>query len=172
MTRLSIETRQRVVRFRDAGYTYKEILQRYLVLALPASQHTTFVCSRGRAGGLANMYSRDHQPFLASIQTRTRETTSPSSRADKHALARPPALPREQTNTHSRDHQPFLASRQTRTRETTSPSSRADQHVLARPPGLPRAHTNTYSRESCGSLARLSHERVKLLVSGTVTTSI
>ena len=109
MTRLSIETRQRVVRFRDAGYTYKEILQRY--------------------------------------QTRTRETTSPSSRADKHALARPPALPRKQTNTHSRDHQPFLASRQTRTRETTSPSSRADQHVLARPPGLPRAHTNTYSRD-------------------------
>ena len=148
MTRLSIETRQRVVRFRDAGYTYmyKEILQRYLVLALPASQHMTFVCSRGKAGGLANTYSRDHQPFLASIQTRTRETTSPSSRADKHALA----------------------SRQTRTRETTSPSSRADQHVLARPPGLPRAHTNTYSRESCESLARLSHERVKLLVSGTV----
>ena len=124
MTRLSIETRQRVVRFRDAGYTYKEILQRYLVLALPASQHTTFVCSRGKAGGLANMYSRDHQPFLASIQTRTRETTSPSSRAY--------------------------------------------QHVLARPPGLPRVHTNTYSRESCESLARLSHERVKLLVSGTV----
>ena len=101
-------------------------------------------------------------------RTRTRETTSPSSRAYKHVLARPPALPREHTNTYSRDHQPFLASRQTRTRESTSPSSRADQHVLARPPGLPRVHTNTYSRESCESLARLSHERVKLLVSGTV----
>ena len=136
MTRLSIETRQRVVRFRNAGYTYKEILQRYLVLALPASQHTTFVCSRGKAGGLANMYSRDHQPFLASIQTRTRETTSPSSRADKHALAspssradkqalaRPPALPREQTNTFSRDHQPFLARTRTRTRERAASHSR------------------------------------------------
>ena len=89
----------------------------------------------------------------------------------EHVLARPPALPREHTNTYSRDHQPFLASRQTRIRETTSPSSRADQHVLARPPGLPRAHTNTYSRESCESLARLSHERVKLLVSGTVYAS-
>ena len=124
MTRLSIETRQRVVRFRDAGYTYKEILQRYLVLALPASQHTTFVCSRGKAGGLANMYSRDHQPFLASIQTHTRETTSPSSRADKHALARPPALPREQTNTFSRDHQAFLARTRTRTRERAASHSR------------------------------------------------
>ena len=142
MTRLSIETRQRVVRFRDAGYTYKEILQRYLVLALPASQHTTFVCSRGRAGGLANMYSRDHQPFLA------------SARAYKHVLARPPALPREQTNTHSRDHQPFLASRQTRTRETTSPSSQADKHALARPPALPREQTNTFSRDHQAFLAR------------------
>ena len=129
-----------------------------LVLALPASQHTKFVYSRGKAGGLTNMYSRDHQPFLASIQTRTREqtnttreTTRPSSRADKHALARPPAL---QTNTHSRDHQPFLASRQTRTRETTSPSSRADQHVLARPPGLPREQTNTFSRDHQAFLAR------------------
>ena len=124
MTRLSIETRQRVVRFRDAGYTYKEILQRYLVLALPASQHTTFVCSRGKAGGLANMYSRDHQPFLASRQTRTRETTSPSSQADKHTLARPPALPREQTNTFSRDHQAFLARTRTRTRERAASHSR------------------------------------------------
>ena len=113
MTRLSIETRQRVVRFRDAGYTYKEILQRY--------------------------------------QTRTRETTSPSSRADKHALARPP---REQTNTHSRDHQLFLASRQTRNRETTSPSSRADKHALARPPALPREQTNTFSRDHQAFLAR------------------
>ena len=124
MTRLSIETRQRVVRFRDAGYTYKEILQRYLVLALPASQHTTFVCSRVKAGGLANTYSRDHQPFLASRQTRTREITSPSSRADKHALARPPALPREQTNTFSRDHQAFLARTRTRTRERAASHSR------------------------------------------------
>ena len=124
MTRLSIETRQRVVRFRDAGYTYKEILQRYLVLALPASQHTTFVCSRGKAGGLANTYSRDHQPFLTSIQTRTCETTSPSSRADKHALARPPALPREQTNTFSQDHQAFLARTRTRTRERAASHSR------------------------------------------------
>ena len=124
MTRLSIKTRQRVVRFRDAGYTYQEILQRYLVLALPASQHTTFVCSRGKAGGLANMYSRDHQPFLASIQTRTRETTSPSSRADQHVLARPPGLPREQTNTFSRDHQAFLARTRTRTRERAASHSR------------------------------------------------
>ena len=174
MTRLSIETRQRVVTFRDAGYTYKEILQRYQT----RTRETTSPSSRADKHALArppalpreqtNTHSRDHQPFLASRQTRTHETTSPSSRADKHALARPPALPREQTNTFSRDHQAFLARTRTRTRETTSPSSRADQHVLARPPGLPRAHTNTYSRESCESLARLSHERVKLLVSGTV----
>ena len=117
MTRLSIETRQRIVRFRDAGYTYKEILQRYLVLALPESQHRRS-CAR--------------EERLVVSRTCTRETTSPSSRAYKHILARPPALPREQTNTHSRDHQPFLASRPTRSRETTRPSSRAHEHVLAR----------------------------------------
>ena len=55
MTRLCIETRQRVVRFRDAGgYTYKEILQRYLA----------------------------YKHVLARPPTFPRETTRPSSRAD------------------------------------------------------------------------------------------
>ena len=35
----------------------------------------------------------------------SRETTIPAQRAHEYVLARPPALPREHTNTYSRDHQ-------------------------------------------------------------------
>ena len=33
------------------------------------SREYVFVCSRGRAGGLASTCLRDHQPFLASTRT-------------------------------------------------------------------------------------------------------
>ena len=114
MTRLSIKTRQRVIRFRDAGYTY----------------YNGISSSRYQYPSTRRSCAREER--LVVSRTCTRETTSPFSRAYKHVLARPPALPREQTNTHSRDHQPFLASRPTRSRETTRPSSRAHEHVLAR----------------------------------------
>ena len=87
------------------------------IIARPPSQHTIFVHLQGRAGGLASMCScagmvlPDHQPFLPGGRTHTCETTSPSSWADEHVLARPPALPHEQTNTCSQDHQPLPRNR-------------------------------------------------------------
>ena len=60
------------------------------------SRECVFVCSRGRAGGLASTCPCARAVRPQSTRKRTRETTSPSSRAHKHVLARPPVL--EHTN--------------------------------------------------------------------------